>query len=253
MRLLLDGDTLTYVVGYATNDVTDFKLIKTILTKKIQYICNTWGSYEYSIYLTSTKPEDNYRFELATIKPYKGNRKGEKPKWYKEIRQYLMDTHGAIIVTNGEADDELGRQQSEGTMIVTIDKDLMQIPGRIYDFKQDRVYSSYDPGQLTLHKKVGKDGVKYTLKGVGFKWFCAQCFLGDTVDNIPGLKGYGAKKTYTYLKDLNTTDLLWAMTVAAFKEAKKLDHLREVAQLLWIQRSNNDLLTLCLGTLDERR
>ena len=64
---------------------------------------------------TSSKPalyisgKDNFREKVATILPYKGNRDPlHKPKYYKEIREYLKDAYGAQVVDGQEADDEIG-------------------------------------------------------------------------------------------------------------------------------------------------
>jgi len=252
MKLLIDGDTIAYTCGYATNDIDSLGLVRKIVSSKIQRICDTWGTYDYELYLTDTSREANFRDSLATIQPYKGTRIDEKPRWLPEIRDYLMDTFDAKIVTGIEADDELGKRQTKDTMIVTIDKDLLMVPGRHYNFRTDRVCIAYDPGQLTLiTKKTRAGSYRYMLKGVGFKWFCAQCFLGDRVDNIPGLRGYGDKKTYIILHNIWTVDKLWARTIKEFKEKKNLKQLPEIAQLLWIYRDDNSLLKKCLEKIDD--
>ena len=250
MKLLIDGDVIAYVTGYATNEIDNFNLVKKIVTNKLEYIYRTWNTWDRDILLTDTDREKNFRDKLATIQPYKGNRKGDKPRWLSEIREYLIDVHGAEVISGIEADDELGMRQTEGTMIVTIDKDLLMVPGRHYDFKQDRVYVAYDPGQLWLKiTKDSKGANRYTLKGVGFAWFCAQCFLGDRVDNIPGLRGYGDKKTYNLLKGCKTREELLDCTIQEFKLKKKLEQLEEAMQLLWIWRSDCDWKELWLNSV----
>lgn len=247
MKLLIDGDVVAYTCGYATNDLDSFHIVKKVVTNKIQHICDVWRTYDFEILLTDTDRSANFRDKVATIKPYKGTRPGEKPKWLPEIRGYLEEVYNAEVISGKEADDELGKRQTKDTMIVTIDKDLLMVPGRHYNFSTDRVLVASDPGQLMLGMKVSAKGVvRYTLKGVGFKWFCAQCFLGDRVDNIPGLNRYGDKTTYNLLKGIHTVDGLWQLTIKVFKEKKKLDQLYEVAQLLWIERPDNGLLNLCL-------
>jgi len=246
VKLLFDGDTVAYVCGYATDKVYSFKLVKKIITNKLQSICDTWGTYDYEILLTDSDRKANFRDKLATILPYKGNRKGEKPKWLAEIRQYLIDVHGAEVISGIEADDELGKRQTDNTMIVTIDKDLLMIPGRHYNFKSDRVWVSYDPGQLLLSSKRNDKGVlRHNLTGVGFKWLCTQCFLGDTVDNIPGLRGYGPIATYALLNKNLTMEGLWGVVIKEFRKRKKLPQLYEVVELLWIHRADQKICSWC--------
>lgn len=269
MKLLIDGDCIAYVCGYATESMFSERLVKKVVANKLNKICDTWGTYDFELFLTDSDRTANFRDSVATIKPYKGNRKGIKPKWLPLIREYLMDTFKAEMVTGQEADDELGIRQTEETMIVTIDKDLLMVPGRHYNFNTDRVWVAWNPGQLQLITKEKKTTVpavsgklvegltrttyRHTLKGVGFKWFCAQCFLGDRVDNIPGLRGYGDKKTYTILDDIYSTTQLWDRTIKEFKEKKKLDQLWEVSILLWMRQGtpNDEMLNICLAKVDE--
>src|SRR5687768_549026 len=48
---------------------------------------------EYKAYIQG---DGNFRDQLATIKPYKGNRdKNHKPKYYKEIKEYVINQWNA--------------------------------------------------------------------------------------------------------------------------------------------------------------
>ena len=79
----------------------------------------------------------NYRHGIATRASYKGNRSGQQPPAHlKAIRAHLVNKHGAILSAGEEADDLLGiaANQYAGAVIVSVDKDLLQIPGRHYDF-----------------------------------------------------------------------------------------------------------------------
>jgi len=231
MKLLIDGDVIAYVCAYVADRHTNIDDVRMVVRNKIQHLCDMWGTYDYEIILTDPNREANFRHALATIKPYKGTRGKDKPRWLKEVRGYLVDVFKADMVSGWEADDELAaRQTDDGTMIVTIDKDLFMVPGRIYDTKADRVYVSFDPGELYLFK---------SLKGVGFKWFCAQCLMGDTVDNIPGLRGYGDKTAYKLLKDKHTVEDLWQTVVNEYDSVKRLKDLKEIASLLWVRTSDD--------------
>ncbi len=123
----------------------------------------------------------NYREQLATIFPYKGNRDPQhKPRWYQRIRDYLTGEWGAIVVNGREADDECsiiaheciqaGRQDSY--VIATIDKDLDQIPGEHYNY----------------HKQVFYNQTPIAAA----RWFYQQCLSGDATDGIPGCYKLGA-------------------------------------------------------------
>jgi hypothetical protein len=230
MKLLIDGDVIAYVCAYVAKDSLDKYRARRVVRNKLQHICDIWGTYDFEIILTSPNREDNFRHKVATILPYKGNRKSVKPKWLYEIRDYLISVFKAEVVSGIEADDELARRQTDDTMIVTIDKDLFMVPGRVYDTKNDRVYVAYDPGELWLNPK---------LCGIGFKWFCAQCLLGDRVDNIPGLRGYGDKTVFKVLSNKHTTVDMFYTVIDEYKKNNRFQNLSEVISLLWIRPRDN--------------
>ena len=102
----------------------------------IDFIRRRCKSKKYVIYLTG---KNNFREKLATIKKYKGNRPDLKPTHYKDITDYLINVHGAIVIDGMEADDAMAIYQSAmpNTCIVSTDKDLKQIPGWHFNFVND--------------------------------------------------------------------------------------------------------------------
>lgn len=132
-----------------------------------------------SIFLS---PERTFRHTLATTRPYKGNRVQPKPKYLKEVEQYLVKNHGAIFGDNVEADDEIGialSAQGDSAVSVSIDKDLLQIPGWHYNWVNDTV---------TYIRPKESDFNFYT-----------QMLTGDATDNIPGIAGCGPRRALSAL------------------------------------------------------
>ena len=89
----------------------------------------------YVGFLTGTN-----NFRKALFPEYKANRKGKpKPKWLDSCRKYLQYKWNATVTNGIEADDALGIAASHelGSIICSIDKDLMQIPGDHYNFVKD--------------------------------------------------------------------------------------------------------------------
>lgn len=190
-------------------------------------------------FLSEEGLSNSYRYALDNN--YKQNRKGfEKPVHYKGMREWLVSKHDAKIVAGIEADDALGIHQTEDTMIVSKDKDVLQIPGyhmimggRDYDGGPIIIFVS-DPGTLYLEKdKAGKP----VLRGFGFKWFCAQMLTGDAVDNIKGIPRVGPVKAYAILKDEFRPAHLWRLVKKTYKDARLCPNIN--AQLLWILRSKD--------------
>lgn len=165
----------------------------------------------------------NYRDRVATIQPYKGNRDPSKrPTWYHEIREYLQEFCNAELVTGMETDDACGIEQwkhkDRSTCIVSIDKDLLMIPGTHYNFvKQEFVY-------VTLAEAN--------------KRFWLQVLTGDTTDNIRGIPKVGIKTAEKILAGI--TD--WTDMHLAVKKAyadRGIEHeMHENATLLWIMREH---------------
>ena len=122
----------------------------------------------------------NFREEVATIKPYKGNRDPtHKPKYSAEIKKYMTDVWNALVVTGIETDDAIAIDQfaadDKSTVIVSIDKDLLYgVPGW-----------SYNPRT---------DVLEYTTPTAANKFLFWQMLVGDSADNIGGAKGIGPKR-----------------------------------------------------------
>jgi hypothetical protein len=119
---------------------------------------------------------DNFRYDVATIKPYKGNRKEDsKPFWYQQIRNYLTESWDAEVISGREADDECSivQRNTDGqTIIATIDKDLDMVPGDHYDYVR-----------RTFYQTAPDDGLAIFYK---------QILSGDSTDNIGGCYKVGA-------------------------------------------------------------
>jgi 5'-3' exonuclease len=117
----------------------------------------------------------------------------------------------------------------EDTVIVTKDKDLWQVGGNHLNIATGQLFTSHeDPGKLKLKNPRA-------LVGYGFKWFAAQCLLGDAIDNIKGIKGLGPVNVYRLLDKLNTKQDIWKAVQEAYAKAKRDDLLMN-AQMLWILR-----------------
>jgi hypothetical protein len=182
----------------------------------------TW----YRAFLTG---KGNFRDKVATIKPYKGNRDpNHRPKYYKEIRQYLVDKYKAEVVEGMEADDMLGIVQwqhpDKSTVIVSIDKDLKMVPG--YHFnpkKQEFFYQNINDANL---------------------FFLWQLMVGDTTDNIPGVDGIGPKKADKVIAAADGDVGLVKEAVQAMYQKQYGPEwqaaLDEVSQLLWIRRREGE-------------
>ena len=98
-----------------------------------------------------------------------------------------------------EADDAMGiyATANPGNIIVSPDKDMRQIPGKLYDLKETMTIGKLD----------------------GHQWHYIQTLSGDQTDGYGGVPGIGVKKASALFEKEGYT---WETVVKAF-ESKGLD------------------------------
>lgn len=179
MKALIDGDIVVYRAA-ASAEEDDQWIAQARADQIMQDILADTGSTSYSVYLTGS---GNFRREIAPS--YKANRPDSRPKHWEAVREFLVTQHKAVVCNGFEADDQLGIDQDKthgATVICSIDKDLLQIPGKHYNFV----------------KKVFQD-VTYDE---GIKALYIQSLVGDRSDNIFGVQGIGPVKAEKALAEL---------------------------------------------------
>jgi len=172
---------------------------------------------DYRAWITG---KTNFRFEIATTVPYKGNRKdAPKPKHYDALRNHLLKL-GAKMSEGEEADDAVGIASTEGNYwIVHVDKDLDQLPGWHYNPVKDEEY--------------------YVTEFEGLYSFYKQILTGDRVDNIEGIRGIGPVKADKILKDCTTERELYDACLKAYDGNS--ERVLENGKLLWLRRAANQM------------
>ena len=270
MHPLIDGDILKYEIGFSgeikdedgNRQTFDFDKVAELLDRKIELICDEVGattaptifltgdSYLFEKHLKKLSSEStytpNFREELAITKGYKANRKQEKPFHYYNITEYMLAIHNCVIAEGMEADDLMCIWQmynlrgldpinSPQTIICSRDKDLRQCPGWHYSWECGR-QPSIGPIEVdeigTLERQSPTK-----IFGTGLKLFYYQVLVGDAVDNIPGLKGYGPAKCVALLGDLTTEQEMWDCVVNEYKQHVGEDWktlLKEQINLVWM-------------------
>ena len=169
MKALIDFDVLVYRACFACKD-EPLGVVEEKIDEYVNDILKACGTKDFQGYLTG-----GTCFRREKYPDYKGNRKQEKPEWYKEIRDYLVQEYDAIVTDDGrEADDVLVLEQSnnlEETIICSSDKDFNTQEGWKYNPNWDvKYWVSEEDAEL---------------------WFWCQMVMGDTSDKIKGVKGHG--------------------------------------------------------------
>ncbi|NPU64610.1 hypothetical protein HL667_06335 [Bradyrhizobium sp. 83012] len=224
LTVLIDGDIIAYKaasVHQKTFDFGDGPVYETDLEGAI-------GLAENLIYTAAEKLKAssivacltgplmeisarNFRKEL--LPTYKGNRKGPKPVLLPSVKEYIRSTFDTKIKDGIEADDVMGIMCTHPSLIpgkkviVSIDKDLLQVPGR--------------------HYNPDTDTKRMVSEQAGDRLFMMQTLTGDITDNYPGLPRVGPVKAAAILDeepdgpiDPEITQLQWhwSRVVKAFEK-----------------------------------
>lgn len=177
-QLKLDGlDESSVTLGRSPESWEDCR------NSVISYVDNIVSHIDtdHKLYISG---KGNFRFGIATILPYKGNRASfEKPFHYDNVRQLLVDGFDAEVSEDMEADDLIGISHDPNEdIIVTRDKDLNCIEGLHYNWVT---------GECSWINELDS-----------YKHFYQQVLTGDDTDNILGL--YGVGKSSQHVKNILT-------------------------------------------------
>lgn len=221
--MLLDGDIIIWRIGATTNEES----VEVAAIRMNQYIDEIFHNSfcsDYRIFLTDSS--DNFRVKVYP--EYKANRPQRKPTHYTFLRDYLIGVEKAEIAWGQEADDLLGIEQTDKTIIATIDKDLDMVSGDHYNFVKDVHYS--------------------ITNAEGMKKFWMQMLTGDRVDNIPGIRGIGAVKAAKLVEGCTTREDYKQCVLGAYKDLTDIvdveKHLNMIGKLLWIRREEGEMWEL---------
>jgi len=219
--ILIDGDIITYRCSFKCEGLEIEDLYDTI-DEMFDYIFYRCEDLEHKVFLTG---KTNFRNDVATIAPYKANRKGkEKPFYLEDAREYLIEEYGATVSDNQEADDDIVTEAHNldyECIIASTDKDFLQVPCKIFNWGRD-----------TLTEVSPIDAVRF---------FWSQVIIGDSADNIKGAKGKGEKAVEKYLGGLMDEYDLYEATLRAYEG--DLEALTENATLLWLRREADEAWT----------
>jgi hypothetical protein len=187
--------------------------------RMINSILKKTGADDYTVYLS-----DGDCFRVGVYPEYKANRRDTvKPYHVNTIADYLTKHHGAITYTEIEADDAMAihqcdshRDNTEPTIICTLDKDLDMVPGLHYKWNSEKI------------EVFDEDEAMYC--------FWHQTLTGDATDNIPGLPGIGKQKAHKVLEGLKVSEMKDIVRGVYREHGLDDDTLARNSTLLWMLR-----------------
>jgi len=207
MKLLIDADYIVYKSCAGAEDEIDFgDDVILVVSKFSEALSNVqrelskiktnfmWDVPEMVLFFSDSK---NFRKKIYP--DYKGHRNRKKPCGYRRVIAELSKQYKVIRMPELEADDAMGiyATANPGNIIVSPDKDMRQIPGKLYNL----------------------DEVIDITPEEGMKWHLIQTLAGDQTDGYSGVPGIGIKRAVTLFEENGYT---WETVVKAFAD-KGLD------------------------------
>ena len=202
MNILIDADFIVYKccaaceteIDYGEDVIfvtSNFSEAYNAVKKEVEKIKSAFGGFASPILFFS----DSKNFRKKIYPEYKGHRNRKKPCGYKRVIRNLRIEYNVIIMPELEADDAMGiyATQHPGNVIVSPDKDMKQIAGKLYDLETSK--------DITAEE--------------GAKWHLIQTLAGDQTDGYSGVPGIGVKRAETLF---NKEGYSWSTVVKAFED-----------------------------------
>jgi DNA polymerase-1 len=202
MKLLIDCDYIVYKCCAAAETEMDFGDDVIVVTSNFSdaYKCverdlnkiKDQFPFHKDIILFFTSP-NNFRKKI--LPEYKGHRNRKKPCGFKRVIEKLKKNYKVIVKPTLEADDSMGIYATKHPecIIVSPDKDMRQIAGKLYDFNETVEITPED----------------------GAKWHLIQTLAGDNTDGYSGVPGIGVKRAEKIFEDKGYT---WKAVVETFED-----------------------------------
>ena len=207
MKLLVDADFIVYKSCAAAETEIDWGDDVILVTSKfseaysnvIKELNKIKNAYLWDIPTPILFFSDSKNFRKKIFPDYKGHRNRKKPCGYRRVIEELKKEYNVIRMPELEADDAMGiyATANPGNIIVSPDKDMRQIPGRVYNLDE------------TIHVTPEE----------GAKWHLIQTLAGDQTDGYSGVPGIGVKRAVALFEEC---DYSWETVVLAFA-GKDLD------------------------------
>ena len=221
MQALIDHDLVVFrCAASAENDSLNIAIHR--VEALLDELLTKTGADSYRAFLSG---KSNFR---KTIYPeYKANRTAPKPVHLEALREYALEKQNAELAPDTlEADDALGINQTDDTMIVSLDKDLLMVPGKHFSWEiKGKGWTK--PDKFFTQDVIG-----------GMRLFFEQCLKGDTADNIKGIEKIGNKRDKALLADCVTEQQMFDSVRNAYGND---DEFIMNASVLWIMQNEEDV------------
>lgn len=222
---LIDGDIVSYASAascekWEKGEMVSLEPEEVALLRADQFMRNILESVGAKDYRNFLSGSNNFRFEVYP--EYKANRTQPDPVHRKACKEFLAREWNAEVTDGHEADDAMGINQHDKSVICSIDKDLDMIPGFHYSWP------------IMRKGEVVREGRIYEVSEIeGLKSFYRSLLVGDRTDNIIGVAGIGKTKAAKLIDPLETETEMFQVVRDLYTDD---DRLLMNGRCLWILR-----------------
>ena len=218
MIVLVDGDLVGFRCAASCPEGDPVEAAISRADLLMRDIISQCEADEYKCFLTGS---GNFRKHINP--EYKANRKDQvPPEHLQATREFLVTEWKAKLGHGIEADDMLGINQAEDTIIASLDKDLKMIPGRHYSWAIST--SKWSKEAQFLNVSIDN----------GNKQFWRQMLIGDVSDNVVGVNGIGVKRAAKWIDDLESDQECFEVVFDLYEQ--DISRFVMNANCLWIMR-----------------
>jgi DNA polymerase-1 len=200
---LIDGDIVAYMAAVLAQEdafpplpgqteedckpTADLKKAKRIAREIMDKWTHVAGCTDRRVAMSDrTTSRASFRYQVHPH--YKNQRVNERPLLLEQVEKYLYDRHDAVFLPHLEGDDLLSMWQTDDTVVISKDKDMLTIPGRVLIIPHMKTTDGLKPQKIT--KRAAANNL------------FMQVLTGDAIDNYSGAPGVGKAKAAEFLNDI---------------------------------------------------
>lgn len=210
LTAIIDGDILMYRICFTVDPDAELYVVKNHCNQYMKSLLDRVGCSHY-IAILGIHGSNNTKYNI--FPEYKRGRPTDKPPHWNVVMNYLISEWGFTCISGCEVDDAVRycyeqTPAGEQAIIVSADKDLLQIPG-----------NHFVMGVMRKGKIVREDKTIQISHLEGERKFYQMMLTGDMTDNVKGIYGIGPKKAEKILESTSNPAEMRFVTIAQYMKA----------------------------------
>lgn len=218
---LIDGDIVAYKAAFVSTDTFEDQEIfdPAAVKANVDLMVKEWSQLAKAGATIICLSDDTHRYFRHDVYPdYKGNREDrERPKALTSAYDCLKENYKTVQYDGLEADDVMGvlvgSTELTDPVMVSIDKDLMTVPGKLLN-----------PNKMRRAMRISKPAAD--------RMMLMQALQGDRTDNYPGVEGIGPVKSEKIVNAHADIRSAWNAVVETFGDEEMALTMVRLARIL---------------------